>query len=202
VGTGSPSDVAGMVLELASSRPATLGTGRLICVDGPAGSGKTTLGAALAERTGAQLIHADDLMEGWRGLDAVGRQLAGLVAALDAGRPGSYRHFDWQRHRYDRTVPVPPAPWLVVEGVGSGAAAIASYLTVLVWIEVDDEVRLARGMARDGEQMRDHWLTFMADERALFARDGIRERADVLVDGTGARPPVVVSRPRRRRPGP
>ena len=61
---------------LAAARPATLGTGRLVCVDGPAGSGKTTLGAELAERTGAQLVHGDDLMEGWRGLDAVGRQLA------------------------------------------------------------------------------------------------------------------------------
>ena len=31
----------------------------------------------------------------------------------------------------------------------------------------------------------------MLDERELFARDGIRERADVVVDGTGTRPPVV-----------
>jgi hypothetical protein len=31
----------------------------------------------------------------------------------------------------------------------------------------------------------------MLDERELFARDGARERADVLVDGTGARPPLV-----------
>ena len=193
--TGSPSDTADLILSLASSRPATLGEGRLICVDGPAGSGKTTLGAALAERTGAQLIHGDDLMEGWRGLDAVGRQLATLAADLAAGQPGRYAHFDWQHHRYDHTVAVPPAPWLVVEGVGSGAAAIAPYTTVLVWVEVDDDLRLARGMARDGEEMRDHWLTFMTDERSLFARERTRERADVLVDGTGARPPVTRSEP-------
>ena len=31
----------------------------------------------------------------------------------------------------------------------------------------------------------------MLDERELFARDRIRERADVVVDGTGRRPPVV-----------
>ncbi len=29
------------------ARPPTLGVGRLVCVDGPAGSGKTTLAAAL-----------------------------------------------------------------------------------------------------------------------------------------------------------
>jgi uridine kinase len=191
VATGSPSDVARLVLALAASRPATLGAGRLVCVDGPAGSGKTTLGAVLAEQTGAQLIHGDDLMEGWRGLDAVGRQLVSVAESLAAGRAATYEHFDWEHHRYDRTVPVPTAPWLVVEGVGSGAAALAAYTTVLVWVEVDDGVRLQRGMTRDGEAVRDHWLTFMADEGALFARERVRERADVLVDGTGARRPVV-----------
>jgi len=194
VATGSPSDptsVADLVLELAATRPATLGQGRLLCVDGPAGSGKTTLGRLLADRTGAQLIHGDDLMDGWRGLDAVGRQLAALAGPLSQGHPGEYRHFDWEHDRYDRTVPVPVAPWLVVEGVGSGAAAIAAYVTVLVWVEVDDDLRLARGLERDGAAMEEHWRRFMADERALFAREGTRERADVLVDGTGARPPVV-----------
>ena len=189
--TGSSSEVAELVLALASSRPATLGAGRLVCVDGPAGSGKTTLGQALAERTGAQLIHGDDLMEGWRGLDAVGRQLAGLVEPLSQGRPGSYEHFDWAHHRFDHAVPVPPAPWLVVEGVGAGAAAIAPYVTVLVWVEVDDELRLSRGMARDGVEMEGHWRTFMLDEHEMFAHERTRERADVLVDGTGRATPVV-----------
>ena len=36
------------MLALAASRPPTLGAGRLVCVDGPAGSGKTTLARALA----------------------------------------------------------------------------------------------------------------------------------------------------------
>jgi len=195
VATGSPSepvDAAAVVLDLASARPATLGQGRLICVDGPAGSGKTTLATVLAERTAAQLIHGDDLMEGWRGLDAVGRQLVSVAQDLAAGRETTYRRFDWLHHRYAaRPIAVHPAPWLVVEGVGAGAAALAAYVTVLVWVEVDDELRLARGMARDGRAMEQHWLTFMDDERALFAREGTRERADVLVDGTGATPPVV-----------
>jgi uridine kinase len=191
VATASPSETASLVLELASARPPTLGAGRMVCVEGPAGSGKTTLGRLLADRTGAQLVHGDDLMSGWRGLNAVGRQLVGVVEALAAGRPASYRHYDWVAGRYDRSVDVPPAPWLVVEGVGSGAAGLAAYTTVLVWVEVDDAMRLARGLERDGTAMEQHWRQFMVDERELFDRDRSRERADVLVDGTGARPPVL-----------
>jgi uridine kinase len=160
-------------------------------VDGPAGSGKTTLGLELASRTGAQLIHGDDLMSGWRGLDSVGRQLSGVVEALADGRTGSYERFDWELGRYAETVEVAPAPWLVVEGVGSGAAALAAYITVLVWVEVADDLRLARGLERDGDAMETHWRQFMLDERELFARDRIPERADVLVDGSGGSGPVV-----------
>jgi uridine kinase len=191
VAAGSSSDVARVVLDLAAGRPPTLGSGRLVCVDGPAGSGKTTLGTALAAATGAQLVHTDELMDGWRGLAAVGRQLAALAGPLAEGRQGRYEHFDWEQHRYDHTVAVPPTPWLVVEGVGSGAAAIAAYTTVLVWVEVDDDLRLARGLARDGEAMAEHWRTFMVDERELFARERTRDRAGVLVDGTGRGAPVI-----------
>ena len=190
--TGSPSDAATLILSLASARPATLGAGRLVCVDGPAGSGKTTLGAELAE---PHRCPADPRRRPDGRLARPRRRSAasstGVVEALAAGRAGSYEHFDWLADRYDRTVEVPPAPWLVVEGVGSGAAALAAYITVLVWVEVDDDLRLARGLERDGEEQGELWRQFMLDERELFARDRIRERADVVVDGTGTRPPVV-----------
>lgn len=172
------------VLDLARSRPPTLGAGRLVCVDGPAGSGKTTLARALAERTGAQVVHTDDLMAGWRGLDAVARQLTGLVTALAAGRPGTYRRWDWLHDRWAaRPVDVPPAEWLVVEGVGSGAPAITAATTVLVWVEVDDQLRLARALARDGARYEPQLRQFMLDERGLFARDRTRERADLRLAG-------------------
>jgi hypothetical protein len=192
VATGSPPEVAGLVVELAASRPPTLGGGRLVCIDGPAGSGKTTLGAAVAERTGAQVINTDELMEGWGGFDTVTAQLTALVSALADGRAGEYHRFLWGHGRFDEAVTtVPPSPWLVVEGVGSGEPAIADHVTALVWVEVDDDLRLARGLERDGAHMEPEWREFMPAERTIFDRDQTFARADVVVDGTGARPPLV-----------
>jgi hypothetical protein len=190
--TGSPSDVARVLVSLASAREPTAGATRLVCIDGPAGSGKTTLGTEVAALLGAQLLHADDLMRGWRGLAAVGTQLAAVVDALAAGRDAAYSRWDWHASSYGPSVPVPLADWLVVEGVGSGSAIIAPWITVLAWVEVPDELRLARGLARDGSSMAGHWEQFMLDERALFAADDTEARADVLVDGTGVRDPVVL----------
>ena len=52
-------------------------------------------------------------------------------------------------------------------------------------MEVAPDLRLARGLARDGEALRDEWLRWAEREQAHFAADRTRERADVLVDGTG-----------------
>ena len=172
------------VLELARSRPPTLGTGRLICVDGPAGSGKTTLAAEIGSLAGgAAVIHMDDLFEGWRGLSRVDEQLETLLRPLTEGFSGSYRRWDWPGNAWAETLLVPPIPLLVLEGVGSGSSAHADLTTVLAWVEVPFELRMLRGRERDGDTVVDHWRQWAVDEQALFTREGTRERADVILDG-------------------
>jgi uridine kinase len=187
----SPSESAGFVLQQAQQRPATLGAGRLVCIDGPGGSGKTTLARACVDEAGgdAQLVHMDDLYDGWSGLATVGDQLDTLLRPLADGRAGSYRRYDWAGHAYAETVTVSPTDVLVLEGVGSGSHATADLCTVLVWVLAPSDLRLARGIERDGELLREEWLRWRVDEEAHFARDRTVERADVLVDGTGAERP-------------
>jgi energy-coupling factor transporter ATP-binding protein EcfA2 len=171
------------VLDLALSREPTLGDGRLVCVDGPAGSGKTTLADELASLTGAPVQHMDDMFEGWDGLPRITDQLESVLRPLADGRPGSYRRWDWPGHTWAETVPVPPVPLLVLEGVGSGSASVAELITVLVWIEVPYDLRMSRGLERGGVGVAEHWRQWAVDEQELFAREHTRERADVLLDG-------------------
>lgn len=175
-------EAAAEVLALARSRPPTLGEGRLVCVDGPAGSGKTSLAAAL-EESGARVVHLDDLYDGWEGLPRVDTQLETLLRPLAAGRDGHYRRYDWLTAGWAETVGVPPCPLLVVEGVGAFAPAVADLVTVLVWVEAPHDLRLARGLERDGEGLRREWLAWMAQEEGHLARTGARDRADLHVDG-------------------
>jgi uridine kinase len=183
-------DVADLVLWTSLMKQPTLRESRLVCVDGHAGSGKSTLGEAvrdLAAETGtSELVHLDDLLDGWDDLPQVAETLhRDVLAPLTEGRAGRYRRYDWHHARFAEELVVEPVDLLVVEGVGSGASAYSSLVTTLVWVDAPADLRLERGIARDGEALRPQWLRWMSAEDALFGRERTRERADVIVDGTG-----------------
>ncbi|TNM64684.1 hypothetical protein FHN55_13685 [Streptomyces sp. NP160] len=160
---------------------------RVLALDGPSGSGKTTLAAAVAAAlrargVSATKVHMDDLYPGWDGLaEAVGLVTAQVLEPLTAGAPAAFHRWDWVAHRWAERVPVPAADIVVVEGVGCGSRPCAPHLTALVWVEADDDVRMRRGIERDGEAYRPHWERWAAQERVLFAAEGTRERADVVL---------------------
>ena len=70
----------------------------LVCIDGPAGAGKTTLAEQLlAIRANAVVIHMDDLYDGW--INALDEKLtARLVTQIRepfvAGHPIEYQRYD------------------------------------------------------------------------------------------------------------
>ncbi|WP_241238371.1 uridine kinase family protein [Nocardioides pantholopis] len=190
--TASPSDaaapdVAGAVLGLARSRPATLGGSRLVCVDGPSGSGKTTLAARIAGRAGADavVVHTDDLLDGWDDLPGLPARLATLLEPLASGRASAYRRYDWHAGAYAEEVAVPPSPLLVVEGVGAGARLLDPWRTVLVWVGAREEVRVARGVARDGAAVEPHLRRWRRAEADHFAHEATAARADLRLDTSG-----------------
>lgn len=126
----------------------------------------------------------DDLYPGWEGLPVVDAQLETLLRPLAAGEDGSYRRYDWHLGRYAETVAVPPVDLLVIEGVGSGSTTIEDLVTVLAWVEAPYELRMRRGIERDGDDFAPHWETWARAEREHFERHRTRDRADLVVDGT------------------
>jgi pantothenate kinase-related protein Tda10 len=82
--------VSDLVARIEGTAPHA-GTTRVVAIDGPAGSGKTTLAARLAGRLRSPVVHMDDLYPGWDGLaEAPLRLYEWVLQPLAAGRPGRY----------------------------------------------------------------------------------------------------------------
>lgn len=166
------------------SSPKTLDGVRLLCIDGPAGSGKTTLAAEVAEaHPGAVVVHMDDVFEGWDGLaDAPRRVRRFIIDPLRRGAPAAFRRYDWYRAALAETITLPATDLLVLEGVAAGDRSYADAITLLVYVTAPLPTRLSRGLDRDGEQMRPQWLRWQEQE-AVYLRDARTEaRADVVIE--------------------
>ncbi len=155
-------------------------------MDGPSGAGKSTFAKNLADQLGAQLI-ATDHFATWE--DPTTLWWPRLVQALDAvanGRPGRYRTMDWSqgfpRRDEGPEVVIHPQRTIVFEGFSSARKAIAERLSLAIFVDHGDEqTRLERAVARDGERHRQHFIRWQQYERGWFAVDETRARADYVV---------------------
>ena len=80
---------------------------------------------------------------------------------------------------------VDPTGVVVVEGVCALHSMFRDDMAVRVWIDAPYEVRLERGVARDGEASRSTWVdVWMPNEAAYVERDDPVSCAHLVVDGT------------------
>ncbi|MFB7458783.1 uridine kinase [Streptomyces sp. NPDC056188] len=162
--------------------PPARGTVRLIGVDGHAGSGKSTFTENLAAALGgAPVLHLDDVASheelfGWEG-----RLLREVVDPLGRGATARYAPYDWRERRFGAARMLPPAPVILVEGVGAGRRALRPYLAHLLWMDLPREEAWARGRTRDGEEQREFWSGWVEAERRHFTEDPSRPFSDLLV---------------------
>jgi uridine kinase len=189
--TAEAPTVTDLVAALESSPP-RLGDCRLVCVDGPAGSGKTSLAAMIVEaltegRSSVECLHMDDFYDGWAGLrpDLEPRLLSQVFEPLSRGEDTHWQRYDWQRGVFGEWRALHPTDYLVVEGCGSGARAYAEYRSMLVFVEASRQTRLRRGIERDGPAVEPQWLQWMDREQAHFDLNDTRELADVLISTEG-----------------
>jgi len=182
-------DLAAYVL----GQPPRLGDVRLIAVDGPSGAGKSQFAARLAAALGAQIVHTDDLLNGWDDQFTFWTRLEGKVLApLRKGENATYQRYDWGEADFaGPPITVRAASAVLLEGVSAARSVIRPELTFAVFVDAPPTVRWDRAISRDGDDSlayRKYLERWRAAEDRHFAVEETAARADLIVDGSATAP--------------
>jgi para-aminobenzoate synthetase len=171
----------------------------LVAIDGPSGSGKSSLAQLISAELGAALIPSDDFFAAnltdadWeartpaaRAADAIDwrRLRAEALEPLLAGRPAQWHPFDFEAGlRPDGTYPMcaastqrEPAAVIVLDGAYSTRPELADLIDLAVLVDAPVAVRRQRLAAREELQFLAAWhARWDAAEAYYFAQ--VRPRA-------------------------
>ena len=164
----------------------------LMCIDGPCGSGKSTLCRQLSAITGASTLSMDDFFtpHGQKTPDRLAQPAGNadierfcaefLHPWLEAGT-ASYRTYLCYNDAFGDPVTVPSRPVTIIEGSYSLHPDIRKHADLCVFLTVDEQTQRQRIAARNGEEMLKRFLsTWIPLEQAYFDAFGLPD-ADCLV---------------------
>jgi uridine kinase len=159
---------------------------QIILIDGPAGSGKTTLSHQIGSELNCEIVHLDDHYNGWD--EALGTDLTkvllNIVDNFLNGKVAEVPTFNWHLHNFEGSRKITPADFLIIEGVGSGQSQIRPFATKLYWVETEPEIGLARVLERDGTEYEERIKTWQIREANHFQVERTREFADFIISTT------------------
>jgi uridine kinase len=173
------------IIQAARAKSAPAGmTTKIIAIDGPGGAGKSALAARLAKELGnAPVLHTDDFASWDNPVDWWPRLIQEALEPLSRNRPARFKRSDWENRGREEWREVQPAEFVILEGVSASREAFQQFLTYSIWVETSPELRLQRGLERDGEEARAQWEKWMAQEDEYVKREKPHDRADMVVLG-------------------
>lgn len=161
-------DVADGLLRTAHAQ----GSSRIVAIDGPGGSGKTTLAAAVSGHLdGSAIVHVDDFYrpmpdrererldaeQGYHRYFDWERLRDQVLVPLRDDRAARYQRYDWTTGRLGDWCEIAPGAVVIVEGVYSARPELAPYYHFTAYVDAPRDLCLRRVRAR-GENPEE-WIT-------------------------------------------
>ncbi|MEY4322942.1 MAG: hypothetical protein RL410_723 [Actinomycetota bacterium] len=161
---------------------------KVLCIDGPAGAGKTELSTLIAaEFPDSFIVHMDDLYDGWN--DSLGDALTGrlqstIIEPLLTNKDLVLQKYDWIAERFSAPYVVAIPSLLIVEGVGAAQKIMREIATLKVFVDVDDKTGKERVINRDGDYMVGRIDDWQRQQTEHYKKHRTRESCDLVLGAT------------------
>lgn len=166
----------------------------VVAIDGPCGSGKTTLANQLAGIYDCNLIHMDDFF--LRPEQRTPERLAEPGGNFDRERfweevmnpivrfdDLAYRPYDCQSGKLGEPIVLPFKKLFIIEGTYSQHPFIGkTTVNLRVFLEVDEKKQKERLAARDPEKLERFITEWIPKENAYFETFRIKDNADLCME--------------------
>ncbi len=173
-----------IVREVRVRRPPGGMATRIVAIDGPGGSGKSSFARHVADAFGGMpIVQTDDFASWDNPLDWWPELLERVLVPLSRGETVRFERSSWGPETGGELVIVEPTDVLILEGVSAMRDAFMPYLTYSIWVDAPAELRLRRGLDRDGPAALEQWQAWMAEEDDYRSRERPDERADLVIRG-------------------
>lgn len=161
----------------------------VVCIDGMAGSGKSTLGALLEEIYDCNLFHMDDyFLQPYQRTEERLAEPGGNVdyerfkkevyEKIDSGEEFTYQKYDCSIQKLGSFVEVKQKKLNVIEGAYSIHPYFKDRADLMFFMEIPDELQKERIRARNGEWMLNRFIKeWIPMEHLYFETFGIRDKA-------------------------
>jgi len=163
------------------------GQTKIVVIDGPAGSGKTTLAKSLSGLLeNCPIIHMDEIYEGWENaLSPKTSQdlVEWIINPLLEDKSIEYLKYDWHLVQRIEKVVINNSKVMIIEGVGASVSEISKHACLKLWIEVNEETGINRVLTRDGLQIQEQMKKWQSQESKFFIENNSKENSDIWIDG-------------------
>jgi len=163
------------------------GQTKIVVIDGPAGSGKTTLAKSLSGLLeNCPIIHMDEIYEGWENaLSPKTSQdlVEWIIKPLLEDKSIEYIKYDWHLEQRIEKVVINNSKVMIIEGVGASVSEISKHACLKLWIEVNEETGINRVLTRDGLQIQEQMKKWQSQESKFFIENNSKENSDIWIDG-------------------
>ncbi len=80
-----------------------------------------------------------------------------LLVPFTENREIRIQKYDWESGSLKDWQSIPDTSNVIVEGVYSTRKELSKYYDLKIWIDCPADIRLSRGIERDGIEMKEHW---------------------------------------------